>query len=167
MSAAREPERLRALAPGVFFFEDLRAGDFWDTGSVTVSEAQITAFAGLSGDWFDVHVDDAFARSLGFPGRIAHGLLGLALIDGLLTRSPVRLEAVAALGWDWRFTAPLLPGDRIHAQSTIRSLRRTRKGDRGVAVIQIDVVKQDDAVVQAGDKQLLLASRGPEQPQPQ
>lgn len=154
-----EPERLRELGPGVYLLDDLHVGDFYETGSVTLTEAHITAFAGLSGDWYDIHVDDAFAQRMGFPGRIGHGLLGLALIDGLLTRSPVRLEGVAALGWDWRFKAPLLPGDRIRARSTIKSLRRTRKGNRGVAIIQVRVLNQDDVLVQEGDKQLLLAAR--------
>ena len=153
------PERLRELGPGVYLFDDLRQGDFYETGSVTLTDAHITGFAGLAGDWYDVHVDDAFARAMGFPGRIGHGLLGLALIDGLLTRSPVRLRGVAALGWDWRFKAPLLPGDRIRARSAIASLKRTRKGHRGVAIIRVQVLNQDDVVVQEGDKQLLLEAR--------
>jgi len=55
---------------------------------MVVTESHIVQFAGLSGDLFDLHMDDEFARSLGFSGRVAHGLLGLILMDGLKNRAP-------------------------------------------------------------------------------
>ncbi|WP_244267303.1 MaoC family dehydratase [Sodalis-like endosymbiont of Proechinophthirus fluctus] len=59
--------------------------------------AHIIEFAGITGDLFAVHIDDSFARQQGFfSGRIAYGLLGLMLVDGLKTRSAVR--GIATLG---------------------------------------------------------------------
>src|SRR4051812_13519420 len=95
----------RALAAGEYWFEDLAEGDHYETGRIVVTEAHIVSFAGLSGDFFDIHMDDEFARSQGFPGRIAHGLLGLALTDGLKNRAAVRVMAIASLGWAWKFCA--------------------------------------------------------------
>ena len=85
-------KRRSSLPAGKYFHDDLAVGDFFRTGRITVTEAHIVAFAGLSGDFFDVHMDDDFAREQGFPGRIAHGLLGLCLGDGLKNRAEVQLR---------------------------------------------------------------------------
>jgi len=154
-----DPPQSRELAAGRYFQDDLAPGDWYATGHIVVTEAHIVGFAGLAGDFFNVHMDDAAARELGFPGRIAHGILGLALIDGLKNRSDVRLAAVASLGWDWSFTAPILVGDRIGATLTVAESRATRAGDRGVVVLSIEATKQDDSVVQRGTNTLLMQRR--------
>lgn len=90
----------RQLSAGEYFYEDLAIGDWYETGALVVTDAHIVGFAGLSGDFFDIHMDDEFARAHGFPGRVAHGLLGLALTDGLKNRAAVRIMAIASLGWN-------------------------------------------------------------------
>jgi acyl dehydratase len=155
--------RGRRLSPGEYWFEDLAIGDHYATGGIVVTEAHVVGYAGLTGDLFDVHVDDQFAREQGFPGRIAHGLLGLALTDGLKTRCAVRLMAVAALQWTWSFRAPILVGDRLAARIEVRECRRTKRGDRGVAMLRFVVTKQDGTVVQDGDHVLLVRCRPAEQ----
>lgn len=147
------------LAAGFYGLDDLMAGAWWRTGGLTVTESHVLGFAGLTGDFFDVHVDDEAARALGFPGRIAHGLLGLALVDGLKNRAPVRLAAVASLGWTFDFTAPILIGDRIQATITVRSTRPTRRPDRGIAVLGFDVVNQRGETVQRGENRLMMLRR--------
>lgn len=145
------------LPAGKYFYDDLTVGTYFVTGRVTVTEAQILAFAGVSGDFFDVHMDDEFARAQGFPGRIAHGLLGLCLIDGLKNRADVQLQAVASLGWkDWSFKAPILPGDSIGATITVEEMRLTSSGDRGIIHLGFDVRNLDGAVVQTGRNALLM-----------
>jgi acyl dehydratase len=86
----------RTLPAGEYWYEDLMPGDHYATAGVTVTEAHVVGFAGLVGDLFDVHMDEEFARAQGFPGRIAHGLLGLSMADGLKTRCPVRLMGLSA-----------------------------------------------------------------------
>ncbi|HEX2527072.1 MAG TPA: MaoC/PaaZ C-terminal domain-containing protein [Geminicoccus sp.] len=149
----------RPLSPGEYWYEDVEPGDHWRTGGMVVTESHIVAFAGLSGDFFDVHMDDAFARSQGFPGRVAHGLLGLALVDGLKNRAPARILAVASLGWNWRFQGPVFAGDRISAAISVHSKRLTSAGDRGVVTLDFNVTKQDDVVVQSGQTILLARLR--------
>lgn len=145
------------LPAGRYFYDDLSVGAAFRTGRITVTEAQIAAFAGVTGDFFDVHMDDDFARAQGFPGRIAHGLLGLCLIDGLKNRSDVQLQAVASLGWtDWSFKAPILPGDSIGATITIDAMRLTSSGDRGIVHLAFDVRNQNGVSVQAGRNALLM-----------
>jgi acyl dehydratase len=148
----------RLLPAGDYWFEDLRAGDWFETGHLVVTEAHIVAFAGLSGDFFDVHMDDEFARAYGFPSRIAHGLLGLALTDGLKNRSSSRIMAIASLGWNWRFVAPILVGDRIGARVTIAETRISSKG-LGIVTLHLDVSQQEGRVVQQGETTLLVRMR--------
>ena len=81
----------------LLFYEDTPVGLSFETGGIVVTESHIVQFAGLSGDFFDLHMDDEYARSLGFPGRVAHGLLGLILVDGLKNRASERFASVASL----------------------------------------------------------------------
>jgi acyl dehydratase len=148
------------LPPGKYFYDDLRVGAYFRTGRITVTETHIVAFAGLSGDFFDVHMDDAFAREQGFPGRIAHGLLGLCLVDGLKNRAEAQLQAVASLGWnEWSFKAPIIAGDSISATITIAEMRLTSTGDRGVVQLGFEVSNQDGVAVQSGRNALLMRRR--------
>jgi 3-hydroxybutyryl-CoA dehydratase len=144
----------RQLPPGDYWFEDLQQGDWFETGHIVVTESHIVNFAGLSGDFFDVHMDDEFARSQGFPGRIAHGLLGLALADGLKNRASVRLMVAASLGWNWKFTGPILPGDRIGARITVQGKRLSSKG-QAILTLHLEVTQQEGRVVQKGETTLL------------
>jgi acyl dehydratase len=150
---------VRKLEPGEYWFDDLRVGDHFATSAINVTEAHVVNFAGISGDLFDVHMDEEFARELGFPGRIAHGLLGLALTDGLKTRCPVRTKSVATLNWNWSFVAPIFIGDRIHVHLQVRALRLTKRGDRGIVTLAIQTKKQDGSIVQEGETLLLVLAK--------
>jgi acyl dehydratase len=153
-----ELEGKRHLAPGDYWFEDLKAGDWFETGHLVVTEAHIVAFAGLSGDFFDVHMDDEFAREQGFPGRIAHGLLGLALTDGLKNRASVRVMASASLGWNWKFTGAIVAGDRIGVKIAVKETRLSSKG-QGIVTLHMEVTQQEGRVVQHGETTLLVRAR--------
>ncbi len=146
----------RQLTAGEYGYSGLEIADHYQTQAITVTEAHIIAFAGLSGDFFDLHMDDEFARERGFPGRIAHGLLGLALIDGLKTRSPIRLLGIATLSWNWSFCAPIMIGDRIFAHIAVAAKRKTKRADRGIATFALRVVNQQDTVIQQGETLLLM-----------
>ena len=140
-------------------FEEIAEGLEWETPGITVTEGQIMAFAGLSGDFYEIHVDDDYARALGYPGRVAHGILGLALADGLKNRSSVRLAAIVSLGWRWRFTGAILVGDRISADIRVISKRATRHGDRGIVTLDLVLNNQRGEVVQAGENDLMVHRR--------
>lgn len=140
-------------------FEEIAEGLAWETPGITVTEAHILAFAGLSGDFYEIHVDDDYARALGYPGRVAHGILGLALADGLKNRSSVRLAAIVSLGWRWRFTGAILVGDRIHARIRVVSKRATRHADRGIVTLDLELLNGRGEVVQAGENDLMVHRR--------
>lgn len=148
------------LAAGIYFYDDLSEGAFFSTKRMVVTETHIVNFAGISGDFFDVHMDDGFAREQGFPARIAHGLLGLCLIDGLKNRADAQLQAVASLGWkEWNFKAPIVAGDSISARISIASMRPTSKKDRGVVELMFEVTNQKNEIVQSGVNALLMRHR--------
>lgn len=145
-----------ALEPGRYGLNDLNPGDWFCTAKRDVTAELIDAFAGLTGDRFEIHMDESAAERHGFAGRVAHGLLVLSLVDGLKNQSPVSFRAVASLGWKWSFRAPVLAGDSIGVRIAVRSLRRTRRDDRGIAELEFDVTNQHGETVQLGENQLML-----------
>ncbi|WP_043532042.1 MaoC family dehydratase [Litchfieldella xinjiangensis] len=149
----------RELKPGTYWHDDLNTGDYFVTDGLIVTESHIVNFAGLSGDFFSLHMDDEFAREQGFPGRVAHGLLVLSLVDGLKNRAPVKLMAVASLGWNWSFSNPVVAGDRIQAKVSVEEKRLTSKRDRGVIKLLFTVYNQHKETVQEGTNQLLSRVR--------
>ena len=140
-------------------FEDIREGMRFETGGIVVTESHIVQFAGLSGDFFDLHMDDQFARELGFPRRVAHGLLCLALVDGLKNRAEQQFAAVASLNWNWSFRAPVFANDRLSAAIEVIQTRPTSQGNRGLVTLRFEVRNQDGAVVQDGTNLLLVRTR--------
>jgi len=144
---------------GPLFFEEIESDLSYTTSGIVVTESHVVQFAGLSGDFFDVHMDDEFARDLGFPGRIAHGLLGLAMIDGLKNRATTMLAAVATLEWTYRFLKPVLLGDRIQGRIRVLDKRTTKRPDRGIVRLQIEVRNQHQVLIQEGINTLMVRTR--------
>ncbi len=148
------------LQPGDYYFEDIETGDRFTAGSIVVSEPHIVNFAGLSGDFFALHMDDDFARAQGFSGRVAHGLLVLSLADGLKNRASVHILAIASLGWQFDFKAPVYAGDRITVDIEIMGKRLSSKG-KGLLTLLLTVTNQNDVVVQTGTTTLVTQMRIP------
>jgi acyl dehydratase len=144
------------IAPDLLRYEQIEPGLAFETGGITVTEGHITGFAGLTGDFYDIHMDDDYARALGYPGRVAHGLLGLALTDGLKNRASVRFAAIVSLNWRWSFTGPILAGDRIAARITVLSKRMTKNPARGIVTLGFDLLNQKNEVVQKGENDMMV-----------
>lgn len=141
---------------GALRFDAIEPGLVFETPGITVTEGHILGFAGLTGDFYEIHMDDDYARRLGYPGRVAHGLLGLALCDGLKNRAETRFAAIVSLGWRWRFTGPILAGDRIAAEVRVLSKRPTRKPDRGIVTLGFLLRNQRGETVQDGENDLMV-----------
>ncbi|MFC3123714.1 MaoC family dehydratase [Pseudoroseomonas globiformis] len=140
-------------------YDDVAVGMEWETGGIQVTEAHLFAFAGLSGDFYEIHTDDEYARRLGYPGRVAHGILGLALADGLKNRAQTQLAAIVSLGWRWRFSGPIFVGDRLQARIRITALRPTRHADRGIVTLDFDLRSQRGDTVQQGENDMMIHRR--------
>ncbi len=104
--------------------EDLDLG-MSATYAKTVSEADIVLFAGISGDSNPVHVDDDYARSTMFKGRIAHGMLTASFISAVLG---MRLPGPGCiyLSQNLRFKAPVRIGDTVRAIVEVTDIDRDR-----------------------------------------
>ena len=115
-----------------------KVGDECVSPSFTVTEAHVMTYADLTGDHTPVHTDEAYARTTPFGTRVAHGLLGLSLADGLKTQSDIRFLPGMSLGWTWDFVGPIKLGDTVRVKFRVGSMRaieeQTRLGHRGAAV---------------------------------
>ena len=146
----------RALGPGRYRLRQLRPGDRIDAGQRQVTAGLIDAFAEMSGDRFEIHVSAEAARRHGFDDRVAHGLLVLSLVDGLKNGAPAQFDAIASLGWDWRFAAPVLADDTIAVAITVTALRPTSDGKRGIMTLTFEVTNQRGETVQTGENRLMI-----------
>lgn len=118
-------------------------------------------FAGLSGDFNPIHTDAEFAAATPFKQRIAHGLLGLAMLSGLGSRSGM-LDgtAIAFLGIeDWKFSKPVFFGDTLHGRMTVTGVRPSSKPGSGVLKRRMELVNQRGEVVQSGTFLTLVRAR--------
>lgn len=146
---------------GQIWYEDFVPGTVLTSAERTIELADIDAWAKLTGERHPVHMDADFARAAGFGGRIAHGLFGLALIEGLKADLGCFEESVtASLGWDKvRFHAPLEPGARVHLQLELVEKRLSSKPGRGVAVERGTLVRDDGMQITSGDHTVILLCR--------
>ena len=142
------------------YFDEIQEGEQFITPGVTVTNYHVMQFAGLSMDFFELHTSDEFARQTQFGRRVAHGLLGLALADGLKNRSDFQVHAIASLSWNWEFTGPIFLDDTIHVRLQVKEKRVSRsKPDRGVVVLALEVINQRGEVVQRGENRLMVERR--------
>ena len=140
------------------YFEEIEVGEEYESPGRTVTETDIVLFAGLSGDYNIIHTDAEFMKTSMFGERIAHGLLGLAIQSGLLTRAMLPYATVAFGALRWKFKAPIKIGDTIRVRARVTSKKETRP-DRGVVVLDRTVLNQRGEVVQEGETELIVERR--------
>ena len=135
-----------------YFLEDLTPG-MSQAYSKTVTDADITIFAGVSGDTNPVHLDDSFAQQTIFKSRIAHGMLSASFISTVLgTRLPG--PGCIYLSQNMRFKAPVKVGDTVEARVTVKEVIEEKK-----RVVCETVCRVGDTVVVEGEAMLLVSRR--------
>lgn len=128
----------------------------------TITEADIAGFAGLTGDYSQVHTDEEFCKKTEFGTRIAHGLLGLSIAQGLMWRTNyTQGTGVASLGWDkWSFKGPIKIGDTLRVRWTLTEKRESgSKPGMGIIREWCRLVNQRGEVVQEGEHITLIRRR--------
>ena len=144
-----------------YTYADLHVGMSFRSPGRTITDADLVAFAGLTGDYSELHTSDVYAKSSQFGRRVAHGMLGLAYAHGLMwaRTGELRQTAVAFLGiGDWSFKGPIFVGDTIFVNYRIAELRDSKsKPTQAIATFDVEVVTHDDRVVQRGTKALLVS----------
>lgn len=143
------------------YIEDFKAGQELTTAARTVTEADVVAFAGLSGDYNSLHTDAEYARGTQFGQRIAHGMLAFSIATGLGVRTGVLDGTVLAfLGIeDWKFLKPVFIGDTIRLRWTVTEARLSSKPGSGVLKRRMEILNQRNEVVQTGTTAALVKSR--------
>jgi len=137
-------------------FDDVEIGPVLKTGTVVVTDEMIDTFANVFGDRFEIHLHDDAAKARGYDRRVAHGILGLALTDGLKFQAEATFDAVASLGWNWDFKAPIYAGDTLQTEVKVMSKRRSKSTGRGILELQCQTRNQDGQVVQSGINTLMV-----------
>lgn len=145
-------------------FEDMHVGDTVTSPARTITEADVTLFAGLSGDYNPLHTDATHAEATPFGQRIAHGLLGLAVASGLVARAGLTdANVLAFMGLTWKFRKPVFFGDTIHVRTEVAQTRPMPSAGAGIVTLKVAVLNQEGKVVQEGEWRLMLRSRAAQQ----
>lgn len=134
--------------------EDLEVG-MSATFAKTITEADIVLFAGASGDNNAVHINEEFAQTTPFKGRIAHGMLTASVISAAIAgRLPG--PGTIYLGQNLRFKAPVRPGDTVHAKVTVQEIQPEKR-----RVVLTTTCTVGGKVVIEGDALVMPTSRTP------
>lgn len=152
---------------GEWYLEDFEVGQSWQTKERTITAADVSDFARLSGDVHPLHTDVTYAAGTPFGQPIAHGPFGIALTMGLLhDLHLIDQTIVALLDTGWTYRRPLVPGDVVHTELLITGTRRTSAGDTGVIDRDVRLVRRDGTLLQEGTLPCLVRARGegPDQP---
>ena len=126
---------------------DFTPGITFRTPRRTITEAHVVGFAGITGDFYPLHVDEVYAQGTAFGRRIVHGPLVYSTAVGLMFESGVYVDDViiAFLGVrELRHLAPCFIGDTVQVEATVVSARPTKDSARGVVAIQYNVIAVDD-----------------------
>lgn len=138
-------------------FSEFHVGQRFITPGRTITEGDIMAFAGLTGDYNPVHTDETFAASTSFGGRIAHGPMGIGMAFGLASRLDlIDGTVVALLGVTWDFVAPVHIGDTIRVLIEVTAKRNVKDAERGIVEMTLTILNQKDETAQKGSAKLLM-----------
>lgn len=143
------------------FLEDFAAGQVFTSSGRTITEADLTFFSMLSGDWNPIHADAEFARRTRYGQRVVHGTLGIAICTGMLQQLGIFEEsAIAMLSLrEWQFLAPLLVGDTVHLELEITSVEPGKSGRSGKVGRRFRLVNQLGVTAQDGQSDVLVLTR--------
>jgi acyl dehydratase len=127
------------------YYEDFNVGDIITTAQRTITEADVVAFAGISGDFNPLHTDEEFMKTTPFGGRIAHGLLTVSVATGLINQLGIfEGTNLALLNMNIKYTGAVKFGDTIHMELKTLEKKESSKPGKGVITYQANVLNQKD-----------------------
>lgn len=143
------------------YWEDFTDGFAFVTPSITVTETHLVNWAGLTMDFYPLHMDAAFAGQTPFGERIAHGPLIFGMAVGMVGLAKVEGGAVMAwMGADnLRMKAPVKIGDTITVHVAVSDRRETRKPAQGIQTWHYRILNQRGEEVMSLDMQFLMHRR--------
>jgi acyl dehydratase len=143
------------------WFEEFEVGMKFTSPGRTVTETDIVNFAGLSGDYNQIHVDAEFSKDQPFGQRVAHGILIMAIISGLADQTGLINRTVIAFREidKWKFSKPVFIGDTIHVVLAVQETKLMPKLNGGIVVLKVNAMNQRDEVVQRGEWVALIHNK--------
>jgi acyl dehydratase len=143
------------------YFEEFAVGQKVRTVARTITEADIVRFAGLSGDFNQIHTDAIYAASTPFGQRVAHGLCVLSIASGLAVQTGIMEGTILAFReiLEWKFSAPVNIGDTIHVNIEVVATKALPRLGGGAVTLVLDVINQADRSVQKGKWSALFLSQ--------
>ena len=143
------------------YFEEFEIGQKIVTTARTITESDIVTFAGLSGDYNQIHTDAEFSRNTIFGQRVAHGLLCLSIASGLAMRTGMLEGTVMAFREiaEWKFSRPVMIGDTIHVILTVMETKAVPRLGGGNISITLEVKNQRGETAMKGTWYVLVASQ--------
>lgn len=141
--------------------DDFKLGAVYTTARITLTEAHIVNWAGLTGDFYPLHMDKVYAEATAFGERLVHGPMIFALAVGLVAQAGLAEDAVIAwLGADaMRMQAPVRIGDTITVLVQVKEQKPTRNPARGVQVWHYTVKNQRGEDVMVFDYTMMFHIR--------
>jgi acyl dehydratase len=148
-------------SPRGLYFEDFQPDVEIITPGRTITETDIVNFAGLSGDYNQMHVDAEYGAATPFGQRVAHGLLVMSVISGLAVNTGFMEGTVLAFREveNWKFAKPVFIGDTVHGVLRVMETKLIPRLGGGSVSIEVRVLNQSDEVVMRGVWVVLVASR--------
>jgi acyl dehydratase len=142
--------------------DDFKVGDVFETAAITLTEAHIVAWAGLTGDFYPLHMDREYAAKTQFGERLVHGPLIFGLAVGLVSLAGIGGDAaIAWLGVDnLRMLKPVKLGDTVRVVVDVREQQLTSNPRKGVQVWRYTVRNQRDEDVMVFDYKMMFHMRG-------
>jgi 3-hydroxybutyryl-CoA dehydratase len=149
-----------AYQPRGRYFEEFTVGDVIVSAGRTITEADVVNFAGLTGDYNQIHTDAEYAAREMFGRRIAHGLLVLSISVGLAVQTGVIEGTVLAFReLEWKFSRPVLLGDTIHVSLEVTELKPLPRLGGGNVMLKATVFNQHQEAVHRGAWAMLVKSK--------
>jgi 3-hydroxybutyryl-CoA dehydratase len=142
------------------YFDEFEVGMNFVSPGRTITESDIVSFAGLSGDFTQIHTNEEFSKTTPVGQRVAHGLLGLSIASGLAVRTGVLEGTVIAFREivEWKFVKPLLIGDTVRVTLHVLEAKALPKLGGGSVIIELRLLNQNEEVVMKGIWKVLVAS---------
>lgn len=143
------------------YFEQFESGLRFVTAARTITEGDIVTFAGLSGDYNQIHTDAEFSKGTPFGQRVAHGLLVLSVASGLAMRSGILEGTVLAFREinNWKFSSPVFIGDTIRVELEVIETKALPRLGGGAVVIELAVKNQRNETTMKGSWTALVANQ--------
>jgi len=142
--------------------DDFNVGDIYTTAAITMTESHVVSWAGLTMDFYPLHMDKEYAAKSQFGERLVHGPLIFAMSVGLVASAGFAGDAaIAWLGVDnMRMLAPVKIGDTITV--TIEVIERTPTSDpkKGIQVWRYTVSNQHGQKIMQHDYKMMFHMRG-------